>query len=285
MASTLNKYVAGRYITNLKLFPTTKSTYYPQGFPGMDRIAYPIKIISITSRGKKIIFTLEFPDKSIRWLISFLGMTGGWYFSQQGHPSISLDISDSPEKKAEWTLHYDDTIKYGLLDLCHTEAEYDNIMKKVGPDILLDNITREQYIKAVRNPRFGKGKMICDFMMEQERFSGVGNYLRAEILYRARVYPGIPLNQLTDEQIGYIHYFTILIPREVLQYKGLTISDFKTPLLEEGTYPVQAYGRDKDPYGNPVEKHDFEGKGRKCHWVPMVVDPIGELRKRYPPKK
>ncbi len=47
-------------------------------------------------------------------------------------------------------------------------------------------------------------KLICDVLLEQEIFSGVGNIIKNEVLYRVRVHPESKINKLPSQKINKI---------------------------------------------------------------------------------
>jgi hypothetical protein len=60
--------------------------------------------------------------------------------------------------------------------------------KERGPDIVTEHAAFKQLIKSSLDaPVFNKA--ICEVMLDQQYFNGIGNYLRAEILHRADVHP------------------------------------------------------------------------------------------------
>jgi formamidopyrimidine-DNA glycosylase len=60
--------------------------------------------------------------------------------------------------------------------------------KERGPDIVTEHAAFKQLIKSSLDaPVFNKA--ICEVMLDQQYFNGIGNYLRAEILHRADIHP------------------------------------------------------------------------------------------------
>lgn len=73
------------------------------------------------------------------------------------------------------------------------------IIAKQGPDPLNDDSSaaEQRFVEQVRKPRTPIGLLL----MDQSVVSGIGNVYRAEILFRARINPHTPGNELTEAQV------------------------------------------------------------------------------------
>jgi formamidopyrimidine-DNA glycosylase len=87
-------------------------------------------------------------------------------------------------------------------------AELRKKLKSIGPDLInffnsapsaatLTEFT-QQFITIARRNNF---KNICVFLMDQSKFSGLGNYLKCEILNHAAIHPSSTISQLSDAQL------------------------------------------------------------------------------------
>ena len=105
--------------------------------------------------------------------------------------------------------------------------------------------------------------------MEQKYFSGIGNYLRAEIMYRNKINPRKTLCSFTDSDI--INLYNMIIKQMLIAYgsRGLTIKSYWDPEGNTGKCPLQVYNRKLDPFNNPIETFKDKSK-RTVHWVPIV---------------
>ncbi len=142
-------------------------------------------------------------------------------------------------------------------------------MKELGPDWINHEITLEMFTKMITNKRI-KNQQIAQFLMEQKRVSGIGNYLKAEILYDCKMYPGKLLNELTEQNISDLYNSIKKIVKLSLSTNGLTIKDYATLDGGVGFFETSVYGKDKDPLGNNVIKEEFKDK-RTTAWVREVI--------------
>lgn len=126
----------------------------------------------------------EDKDNKLRILFRF-GMSGHFKFAPADeeikHAHLSFFTKDDGAKMA---LHFVDVRRFGSWEPCDTWGtdrgpdpmfDYEKFRANV-----LDNLSR-------KNKVFNKA--ICEVMLEQKFFNGIGNYLRSEILYRAEVPP------------------------------------------------------------------------------------------------
>jgi formamidopyrimidine-DNA glycosylase len=142
------------------------------------------------------------------------------------------------------------------------------VLKAVGPDLLSENVSFEIYNEVISQKRI-KNKQICSFLLEQKYFSGIGNWVRAEVLYKCRIAPFRTLESLSEDNKKSLHSVSIQILNEAYSKKGLTISNYIDPEGEFGTYNVKIYMKEKDPEGNEIIRSVFSDK-RTMHWVPEV---------------
>lgn len=241
---------------------------------------------SVIPYGKKVIFTIvgsEFPV-----IVSSLGLEGHWillddYDKAKKYPHVSFiftlkkksildpSLTDRSDDKPTQFLIYADSRHFGLLSIATDIKQYDFLMKDVGPSWLQDNVTFEQFYTVLRNKRFKADKIIVDFLVEQKYFSGIGNYMRSEILYLAKISPHRPLNTLSIEDSRRIYDAVFLVIEEALKANGHTLHSYFTPIGTIGGYEPIIYGRSKT--GDSIHADVISEKDksdRMFHWAPSV---------------
>jgi formamidopyrimidine-DNA glycosylase len=223
----------------------------------------PKKVEKIYSRGKKAIIQLE---SNIYIVISPL-LTGGLTFTKGDYSHTEFNFID--EKKEESTLYFDDKLHWGLVNTYFDKTAFDEKMKDIGPDWINDKITLEFYSSKIKNKRI-KTNQIVQFLMNQKYISGIGNYLKAEILYDAKMRPDKTLEQLSDKDIETLYNSTLKIVKLSLEGNGLTIKDYKTPDNKTGIFEACIYNKSVDPLGNPVIIGNFKDQDRSTYWCPEI---------------
>lgn len=240
-------------------------------------------ITNVRAFGKKLIFDLSYsaPDGiSYPWcMICSLGMTGRWSWDRLGeeYTILEMDVTNNDGKVA--TIRYTDPRKLGSVKAVFTAEQYTTALKTVGPPHLSypvvpgSAISAGQWHAAIRDPRRVNIK-IATFLKKPEWFSGVGNYLRSEILYECRIDPHRPLCQLNDLEIEALRVTTADIMYKSYLCHGKTLSDFITPDGRSGTYITKVYPNNIRrpqvycPLGYPITHQPFDGQ--TVHWVPAV---------------
>lgn len=260
VADSLHSRLSGKWIQNIIIYP--ESRYYMKGpIPYLDEIQFPLFISRIFSRGKKILFECDDSEENRVTLVSALAMAGRWQYEKGKHSGIELKFSD-------FSCYFDDQRHFGTFYVCLNEEILKDVMKGVGPDFLTEEISFESYNDVLSN-KYVQKKEICGFLLEQKYFSGIGNWVRAEVLYESRIAPNRIISTLSEEEKRKIHYFSIKILREAYQVRGLTIMNYIDPEGEYGTYEVKVYSKEKDPFGHDVVRNVFKDK-RTMHWVPAL---------------
>lgn len=276
----LNRHWSNKNLNSIEW--NDKSKYRISGIPNYNNlISYlPRKILRVWSRGKVIV--IELYDNI--YITSQLAMEGKWSRELLDHSGVIFNF-DNNEK---W--YYDDSRHMGNIDTYMNLNDLKTIkFKNHGPDFLITvfqklklidtsslhecqiPITIEEWKKHIINKRIAN-KRISDYLKDQKRFSGIGNYMRAEILYTAKIRPNRPLCELSDYEIDSLYYITLDIVLAIYCHHGLTIKSYWDPEGHKGTYPVKIYGKSHDPFGNPVIKSRFTSSKSEqmIHWVPNI---------------
>jgi len=131
-------------------------------------------ITSVARKGKALIFKLD----SNEWLISHLGMTGGWVIDCE-LPHTHLKLSSQNH-----TLSYVDPRRFGKMHLL-SEADAGIYLKKLGIDVSTSEFTAQKLHQILKNHQVE----IKPFLLEQKKISGIGNYMASEILAIAKINP------------------------------------------------------------------------------------------------
>ncbi len=261
VAFSLHERISGDWIYKIK--HNSKSRYAKAigGIKNVDTLCFPLFISRIYPKGKKIIFECIDSEKNQVYLVSLLAMSGRWQYEEGKHSGVELKLS-------KHSVFFDDQRHFGSLIVCLSEADLVETLKSVGPDLLNEDVSFETYKKVIENKRI-KTKQICAFLLDQKYFSGIGNWVRAEVLYESGIAPFRTLESLNDEEIYLLYYYSIKVLRDAFQVRGLTITNYIDPDGEYGEYQVKVYGKTKDPYGNEIVKNTFSDK-RTMHWVPSI---------------
>jgi formamidopyrimidine-DNA glycosylase len=128
------------------------------------------------------------------WLDTEDGPTLGLHLGMAGHIAL-----EAPHEKPLWdrfTVEFEDGTRFALRDRRRLgRAVLNPDLDHIGPDAA--DVTRVEFRK-----RFGRsGVPLKARLLDQGVLSGVGNLLADEVLWRARMHPRRPANDLSDEEL------------------------------------------------------------------------------------
>ncbi|MGB9824719.1 MAG: DNA-formamidopyrimidine glycosylase family protein [Candidatus Hydrothermia bacterium] len=66
-----------------------------------------------------------------------------------------------------------------------------------GQDILLENYDEEESLQRLKSFR----GLICDALLDQDLFPGVGNIIKVEALFRSRIHPESETNRIPEDKL------------------------------------------------------------------------------------
>lgn len=235
------------------------------GYQYLNKIL-PSNILSISTYGKLIIIQLE---NNFYILISF-GMTGYLTHDSIANNRVEFILDHN-------SLYFNDQRNFGHIYIYDSES-LNNKLKKFGPDILNDK-TDIKLFKSQFNLFLDRypNQEIGLLLINQKFIAGIGNYIRADILWFSRISPHRKLKDLSNYDINKLFYFCYNVPRYYASvqisipeklYKGLKKTNLKyklkyTPNLFNRYFMI--YGEDNDIFDNPIIKEKFYG--RSIHWV------------------
>lgn len=238
-----------------------KSRYNKKPINNIDNFKsqLPLKIVDVSVKGKVTFFHLE----NDIYLMCHYGMEGNFTFSKGKHSNLWFDISKDDLHK---TLYYDDTRHFGTINILMSEQRYKDELSNIGVDILSEDITFENFKEIVLKK---KNWEICKFLMDQKYISGIGNYLKAEILYFSKVIPNKLIKDLSEIELNNLYKYSKKIPKDSYLSNGYTLKTYSDILGKKGEYTVSVYGNSKDMNGNTIIRSTFKD-GRTTWWCPEV---------------
>ena len=101
--------------------------------------------------------------------------------------------------------------------------------------------------------------MIAPYLLKQEKFAGLGNYIKNEALYLAKIHPKTKANEIDDKKIEKLYEFIRYVAFSVLAtYIQNKLNYFPKKL--QVPYKFKIYNRTKDDKGNIVKKEKISGR-------------------------
>ena len=151
------------------------------------------------------------------------------------------------------------------------KKELDAELNKLGPDLMAAALNHEllsekEFVKIVKKHYRSK---IVTFLLNQKYLSGIGNYLRSDILNYAEINPHRVISDLDKTELKNLYDATMSVLKEAYD-KGGSIKYNKERGVGETGYDFRVYDKDKDPSGNDVMKEKIGG--RYVYWAPDAQD-------------
>ncbi|HEX5450512.1 MAG TPA: bifunctional DNA-formamidopyrimidine glycosylase/DNA-(apurinic or apyrimidinic site) lyase [Gaiellaceae bacterium] len=212
----------------------------------------------VDRRGKYLIVRF----RSGRALLIHLRMTGSVLHAPSG------ELADDPHRRAVVRLDdgsdvsYRDVRRFGtwlLLEPDEVEAYVD---ARVGREPLED-----AYKAKHLGERLQKRKApIKAAILDQRTVAGVGNIYADEALWRARIHPLKPANELDVKEVQALHRAIRRALEAGIARQGSTLRDYRLPDGGSGSmqHEFKVYGRGGEPCdrcGTPIDKIRVAGRG------------------------
>lgn len=256
LANYINKHLISHILKSIEILDGRYKHHEAPENVKEFRQSLPLRLTKVAKKGKVLFIYFD------KWcLISKLGMTGWWFIPgdaptwRKANEDIVLTFDNNK-------LIFSDMRYFGTLTITNNPIVIEKELTKIAPDILDPN-TNFNLIKH-QLTQLSTSKLehtlIEDILVDQKLImSGIGNYLKAEILYAAKISPLRKLKSLTIEDFHRIFTNAKRIAEHMLKV-NLTNKYFDS---------MRVYMREKDLYGNPVVTHKTK-TGRTTYWVPNV---------------
>ncbi len=229
----------------------------PEGL-GLLRARLPTKVVGVGVHGKFLYWISE----NDVFVYNTLGMTGHWTRGQEKHSRVQFEFSDGT------SVFFTDTRNFGTLKFVPGRQALVEKLRSLGPDMLSERVSDDLFSERLdRRPDWTLGKVL----MDQSIVSGVGNYVRAEALYRARLSPHRKVKSVGPSERAALRSAIQEVLTTAYTRRGASIRDYRDPEGGEGEYSgfFLVYNKGQDPHGNEIIREEAED-GRTIHWVPAV---------------
>ena len=124
-------------------------------------------------------------------------------------------------------------------------------LSKLGPDLLDKDVSDAQLIEHISSGRFDR-RALKHLLLDQSFLSGIGNYLRSEILFEANLHPDTRLGKLSQPKKSELALISRKITERALSQNGITIDyeiaeNLKLEGLTKRQYRHWVFTRDGNP--------------------------------------
>lgn len=227
-------------------------------------------IKEVSFKGKKIIFSF----KDDTYMVSSLGLEGRWRIIDVFNPEVK-HVSAIFYLKSGKILQFQDQRHFGEIKYYDNLASMDEVFEKsvgnpwIPSSMYPDIVTKDEFFNYLSNKKLYR-KSIMMFLVDQKYTAGIGNYIRSDALYLAKISPHRLINSLTRKESDQIYNAAIKIMDKAMRDGGHTLSTYFTPIGDTGGYVPYVYGRKlSHPKGEEIAR-EFDSQKRSIFWVPLV---------------
>jgi formamidopyrimidine-DNA glycosylase len=273
-AELIKPLVINKYVVQTNLGENGRYNY--NVLKGLDEFTFlNRKIIDVACRGKFMYWTFEphqAPHSSTpHYMFCTFGMTGQWSPIAGKHVCLQFALSDKEDCNSQNNyVYFNDPRHFGTIQFTGNEKDLTDKLNELGWDPLIYGMD-SKWINQVANTLSRTKKPIGQVMMDQKVFAGVGNYIRAEALYLAKMSPWRQSNLLKKEEVVTLCQAIVNVMKESYAHQGATILTYKDAYGAEGKYSscFKVYNQAKDPSGHPIIT-ELTPEGRTIHWCPQI---------------
>lgn len=241
----------------------------PAGAEDFELQSHNVTVLDVAAKGKFMYWTLS-NDWSM-WVT--LGMSGTWERNPKKHEAMCLRMTRMEgDMQVSSLVSFVDARHFGTIRFVEGHDALNAKLATMRWDLLEKQPSTTAIWWFLQDARKNlHDKPISVVLMDQSIFPGIGNYLRAEILYSSRVSPWRLLKDVTYEELDAILKNGREIMLRSYESGGATISTYRDAEGNKGSAQTRfaCYGRKQDSLGNPVIK-EKTSDGRTIHWVKEV---------------
>ncbi len=225
------------------------------------------RVEEVTTRGKAMLTRFE-GGLSV---YSHNQLYGRWYVMAAGKlPRTGRQLRFAVETDSRSALLY----SASDIDVLDRDAEgLHPFLRRLGPDVLSQEPSAEAIAERLASRTFS-GRQLGALLLDQGFVAGLGNYLRAEILFEAEVDPRSRGRDLDPERQKRLAARILSVTRRAYRTRGVTLPEKRSAALKAAGEPRReyrfwVYGRPGKPCRlceTPVVAEAVGG--RKCFWCP-----------------
>ncbi|MCH2108525.1 MAG: endonuclease VIII [Polyangiaceae bacterium] len=204
------------------------------------------KVVEVTTRGKGMLTRF---DCGLT-VFSHNQLYGKWYVTARPQaPQTSRSLRFALYTERRWALLYSASTIEVVPD---AEIARIPFLAGLGPDCLDRLTTPQKVLRRLKNQAF-RNRSLATLLLDQAFIAGLGNYLRSEILFEAKIHPGLRPRDCDEHQLMGLARAIVKIPRRSYKTGGITCAP-------EVAAQLKAEGRRRRDYRHWV----FRKGGQEC---------------------
>ena len=214
----------------------------------------PLFVLDVNCKGKIIYFVVCNEFKTY-YIIHSPGTSSSWQL--QDHDNCIWYITHE-----ERIVYFRDDYNASLLKVYDNSNIFNNVLSNLGPDILTDELTLDIWNTLLIKY---KNKNITVFLTDQKIISGIGNYIKSEVLYYARISPERKIKELDETEKMKLFEAIRIIPRLSYNAGGMSCDGYTDENGNKGyfDYKLKIYSKDW-AYREKTKDNDI------TYWNPAI---------------
>ncbi|MEM6675869.1 MAG: endonuclease VIII [Planctomycetota bacterium] len=191
-------------------------------------------VTGIEARGKAILTRF---DVGVA-VYSHNQLYGKWYVRKAGlYPKTGRSLRMEVRGDAKAALLY----SASDIEVLRPEDEPNHsYLGKLGPDAVDPEVTIDEIVEQMDDRRF-TGRNLGALLLDQSFVSGLGNYLRSEILWWAGLHPSWRPKDLDDEAKRDLAHWILDVTRQSYRTKGITACPARAAEQKAAGVPFREY--------------------------------------------
>ncbi len=224
------------------------------------------RLVAASAHGKHLFVEFGSPEADARHVLHVhLGLYGVWRFAAAPDDAPGDDLWMPPPRGAVRLRLVTEGAVADLVgpfqcDILSTE-EAEARRERLGPDPLSQEASPEEFIRAIRSSR----RAIVGLLMDQRVVAGIGNIYRVELLFRHRLHPSTPGNEVSVAKLHRLWADTVHLMSEGRDAGLIVTTD---PEDRSFTEPPQGWTRIAERTSDAeadARWYVYRRQGRPCH--------------------
>jgi len=257
----LKKKLALKYkFDEIKSF-TDKPIVVPKDWEG--------NVLDTGSKGKLLWLVVSSTDKDKKYYMHIHYGITGWLTFEKPESYVKFEfILSNLKTSKQINLYMEDKRRFSKIAI-YTEQQHIKIISKLGVNVFDSDFTLDYFSNIINN----KDTLVAPLLLKQEIFSGIGNYIKNEVMYMGKLKAKIKTSELNDIQIGELYNNILFVAYSNLieMLKDANIQKYldkskltHMPKKLEIPYEYKIYGRETTSDGKKVFKIKVGGRDSYC---------------------
>ena len=212
-------------------------------------------------------------------------MQNDWFQRALNHLNVEFIIDKkihNAKDKTYLSFYFYDQLSFGTLKAIDSDIKnssdktgtelLNKKLRELGPD-LMDTNTNFELFKEQIQKKVNDNKPIGNVIVNQKIISGVGNYLRADALWMAKISPFRKVSNINEKELEILYDSLLSLIWGDYNFKeGKKKGLIKCKIPDDYKRNFFAYKQEKDINGNSIIKQElYEGSQKRfIYWVKQV---------------